>query len=154
MTSGRRSLQFRNFDEINDEVARLLEGCSTVGSWTLGQICNHLATVTRRILNAPVNGPHDTSLRVSEEQRDRVLSTGVLPEGISLPGGLAPPEDMDAREAARFLRQTLADFAAAPGPFAPHRLFGTLSRDQWNRLVCVHCAHHLSFAIPTIDEAS
>lgn len=154
MTPGRRSLQFHNFDEINADVDRLLDGCSTVGNWSLGQICNHLATVTRRILNTPVDGPHDTSLRVSAEQRDRVLTTGVLPEGIALPGGLATPGEMDPREAARFLRQTLADFAATPGPLAPHRLFGPLSRDQWDRLVCIHCAHHLSFAIPTIEEAS
>ena len=149
MTPGRRRLVYEDFEAINADVERLLEGCTTVGRWTLGQICNHLATVTRRVLAAPVDGPHDTSLRVGEAQRDQVLSTGALPEGLPLPGGLGDPEDVDPREAARSLREVLQEMEKAPGPLAPHRIFGPLDMAQWRRLVCVHCAHHLSFAVPT-----
>ena len=76
MTPGRRALDYASFDDIHADVRRLLEGCTTVGSWTLGQILDHLATVTDRVLAAPVDGPHDTSLRVPPERRDEVLASG------------------------------------------------------------------------------
>jgi hypothetical protein len=148
MTPGRRTLNYQDFDAIHADVDRLVEGCATVGGWTLGQILHHLATVTNRVLATPVDGPHDTSQRVSPERRDEVLATGRLPGGIPLPAGLGQPEDVDPREGARLLREALAAMAAAPGPLAPHRVFGHLDRDGWRRLVCVHCAHHLSFATP------
>ena len=45
MTPGRRAIQFESLDEIMPEVDRLLEGHTTVGNWSLAQICRHLATV-------------------------------------------------------------------------------------------------------------
>ncbi|WP_165251143.1 DUF1569 domain-containing protein [Paludisphaera soli] len=150
MTPGRRELHFQHFDEISADLDRLLKGHDSVGGWSLGQILDHLATVTRRTLEAPADSPQakDLSLRVSDAQRDQVFATGKLPEGIPLPGTLGAPEDCDPSEAADRLRAALADFEASPGPAAPHRLFGPLSKDQWRRLIGIHCAHHLSFAIP------
>ena len=37
----------------------------------------------------------------------------------------------------------------SPGPAIPHRIFGPLTREEWHRLQLIHCAHHLSFAVPT-----
>ena len=42
----RRMLDFASMDEIMPDVARLLEGHSTIGQWTLAQILHHLATST------------------------------------------------------------------------------------------------------------
>lgn len=148
MTPGRRPLQFQDFDAIQADVERLLQGHATVGGWTLGQILDHLATVARRVLQAPADAPHDLSLRVSDAQREQVFSTGVLPEGIPMPAGLGAPEDADPAQAAGRLRAALADLEASPGPAAPHRLFGPLDKDGWRRLTCIHCAHHLSFVVP------
>ena len=152
MTPGRRTLSYQDFDAINADVERLLQGCSTVGTWSLGQICDHLATVTERALNLPPDGPHDTSLRVPDEKRAEVFATGRLPEGIPLPAALTPPTEVDAAQAAGRLRRALAAMGEATGPLAPHRLFGPLEMDQWRRLVCIHCAHHLSFAVPSGGE--
>ncbi len=44
MTEGRRPLRFHSFDEIMPDVERLLAGHRTVGHWSLGQICHHLAS--------------------------------------------------------------------------------------------------------------
>jgi hypothetical protein len=34
------------------------------------------------------------------------------------------------------------------GRFDEHPLLGRLSPSQWERFHCLHCAHHLSFAVP------
>jgi len=48
MTPGRRTLRYESLDEVMPDVERLLEGHTTVGTWSLAQICRHLATVMRR----------------------------------------------------------------------------------------------------------
>ena len=39
----RRTLEFARLDDVMPEVDRLLAGHTTVGNWSLGQICNHLS---------------------------------------------------------------------------------------------------------------
>ena len=148
MNPDRRPLQYENLDAIMPDVERLLAGHSTVGSWTLGQICEHLATVTKRAVDLPASTQHDPSSRLSDEQKRQVFATGQLPEGMPLPLMLKTPDAVDASEGAKQLREVLAYYQGSPGPVAPHRLFGPLTKGEWDRLVCIHCAHHLSFAIP------
>ena len=149
MNPDRRPLQFASFDEIVPEVHRLIGGHRTVGHWTLGQICNHLATVNRLLVDAPAEPRPDPALRVSEEQKQKTFATGQIPEGMQLPGQLTTPDEVDAAEAAGLLEESLAHYrASATGPVMEHRLFGKLSKDEWDRLLCIHAAHHLSFAIP------
>ena len=50
MTQGRRTLRFNSLDEVMPEVERLLKGHSTVGTWSLAQICRHLSTVMRQYM--------------------------------------------------------------------------------------------------------
>ena len=66
-----------------------------------------------------------------------------------MPSIFAPTEVLGDREEARGLRDAIAHYrASATGPLAPHRVFGPLTKAEWDRLQCIHCAHHLSFAIP------
>ena len=39
-------------------------------------------------------------------------------------------------------------FRSSPGPFDAHPLVGRMTPRQWEQFHCVHCAHHLSFALP------
>jgi hypothetical protein len=149
MTEGRRSLHFASFDEIMPDVERLLTGHRTVGRWSLGQICRHLATTMRRVIDLPADTPIDPSQWVAPERKQAVLESGQLPEGIPAPPLAEPPSDLDPREEAEALRQALDYFRSSPGPVVPHRIFGPLSRDEWERLQLIHSAHHLSFAIPS-----
>ena len=57
MTQGRRTLRFNSLDEVMPDVERLLEGHSTVGNWSLAQICRHLSTVMRRVVDLPASTP-------------------------------------------------------------------------------------------------
>ncbi len=148
MTSGRRTLRYASFDEVMPDVERLLEGHATVGTWSLAQICRHLGIVLRRVVDLPASTPHDPSQWVGEEQKRRVLESGILPEGLPGPPEIMPGETEGEREEAERLRAAIAHYRASSGPAIPHRLFGPLTRAEWDRLQLFHLAHHLSFAVP------
>jgi hypothetical protein len=149
MTSGRRTLRYSSLDEVMPDVEQLLEnGHSTVGTWTLPQICRHLGTVMRRVVDLPASTPADPSQWVGEDQKREVLDSGLIPEGLPAPPEVLPVGNFDAREEAEGLRQAIAYYKASPGPVIPHRIFGPLTKEEWDRLQLIHVAHHLSFAIP------
>lgn len=152
MTPGRRTLHFQDLDDIMPDVDRLLDGHTTVGNWSLAQICRHLATVMRRVVDLPASTPHDSSQWVGEEQKRQVFDSGMLPEGLATPPQVLPADTHGDREEAEGLRQAIAHYRASPGPVIPHRLFGPLSKDEWDRLQLIHFAHHLSFAVPLESE--
>lgn len=84
----------------------------------------------------------------------------VLKHGLMLmaktPKGKAPtaPEIDQVRQAGTppttwendlaLLRQLLERIAKDPEPFAPHPLFGQMTRKQWGRMVYIHMDHHIS----------
>ncbi len=146
MTPGRRTLNFGTFDEIMPDVERLLEGSTTVGNWSLAQICRHLATVLRRVVDLPATTPQDPSQWVGDEQKRRVLESGMAEEGIQGPQEVMPTEVLGEREEAEGLRSAIAHYKASGGPVIPHRRFGPLTKAEWDQLQLIHCAHHLSFA--------
>jgi hypothetical protein len=142
-------LSYKNFDEIMPDVERLLKGNTTVGQWSLAEICNHLATVMRRVADAPASTPIDPSKWVSEEQKRRVFDSGMLPEGLPSTQENLPANVGSTADEAERLRKTIAHYKASSGPVIAHRLFGPLSKPEWDRLQLIHFAHHLSFAVPT-----
>src|SRR5436305_3023412 len=96
MTQGRRTLRYDSLDEVMPEVERLLAGHTTVGNWSLAQICRHLATTARRVVDLPASTPSDPSRWVGEEQKRQVFETGLLPEQIPGPPEIMPPPALDA----------------------------------------------------------
>jgi hypothetical protein len=148
MRPGRRTLQFQGLDDIMPDVERLLDGHTTVGNWSLAQICRHLATVMRRVVDLPASTPHDASRWVGEERKREFFASGVVPEGIPTSPRLVPGEALGDHEETEGLRQAIAHYQASPGPVVPHVLFGFLTREEWDRFHCIHAAHHLSFAVP------
>jgi hypothetical protein len=148
MTPGRRTLAYKSFDEIMPDVERLLEGHTTVGTWSLAQLCRHTATVMRRVVDLPASTPHDPALLVGEEKKRQVFESGMIPEGLPGPPEVMPTNTHSEREEAEGLRQAIAHYKASSGPVIAHRLFGRLSKAEWHRLQLIHVAHHLSFAIP------
>ena len=151
MNPGRRTLRYASLDEVMPDVERLLRGHTTVGQWSLAQIFRHLATVMRRVVDLPASTPHDPSAWVSEERKRQVFESGMLPEGLPGPPEIMPTETLGDREEAEGLRAAIAHYRASPGPVIPHRIFGPLSRDEWDRLQLIHLAHHLSFAVPKAE---
>ena len=148
-TAGRRTLRFASFDEVMPDVEHLLEGHTTVGAWSLAEICRHLAIVLRRVVDLPASTPQDPSRWVPEQEKRQIFATGVLPEGLPAPPEILPESVRTAQEEAEGLRAAIAHFRASPGPVIAHRLFGPLSRAEWEQLQLFHLAHHLSFAVPS-----
>jgi hypothetical protein len=154
MTPGRRTLRFESLDDIMPDVDRLLAGHKTVGTWSLAQICQHVATVMRRVVDLPASTPQDPSKWVGEDQKRQVFESGVIPEGLPGPPEVIPTETLGEPEEAERLRQTIAYYKASAGPVIPHRFFGPLSKQEWERIQLIHVAHHLSFAIPVGESVA
>lgn len=142
----RRMLDFASMDQIVPEVDRLLDGHFTVGHWTLAQILHHLATSIRltslgRAGSLPAEG--------SEELRRRFFRSRQVPEGLTAPHPrLIPPADADVHVQREALQEAIRQFTSAAGPFPGHPLLGPLSKEEWSQFHCIHCAHHLGFALP------
>ena len=141
----RRNLSFTNLADIMPEVNRLLAGHTTTGNWSLGQILQHLAISIRlstRKRRDVAGGPY------SEAFRRQFFRSGRIPEGAEVPHPiLVPPADADAHAQAEALGEAIAHFADAAGPFPDHPLLGPLEKQEWSQFHCMHCAHHLSFAL-------
>ena len=145
----RRALSFSRLEEVMPEVDRLLEGHTTTGRWSLGQICNHLSTALQYTVEGfPEQAPWLLRRTVGPVAKRQVLGSGAMPEGVKLPEKYLPKPGLDPRAEAEALRATIRLFAAHAGPLADHPLFGPMSRDEWLRYHIIHCAHHLSFARP------
>ena len=148
----RRQLTFASLDDVMPDVEHLLRGHITVGQWTLGQICRHLTSTFRWLSK---RGPDATLPPVPEAIRQRLLSVGRMREGVQAPHpSLLPPPDLDGRTEADILREAITCFASVTDPLPAHPVLGPMTRDEWIRFHCIHCAHHLSFAVPSPDSPS
>jgi hypothetical protein len=149
----RRQLTYKSLDDVMPDVDRLLLGHVTVKNWSLGQICNHLATSMR----LTVEGSSSKSVKawlirytVGRLARRHLLKTKCMPENFKVPIPiLIPKSGLDDRAEAESLRATIRHFLSAEGPFRTHPIFGDLSDEEWRQFHAIHCAHHLSFAVPT-----
>jgi hypothetical protein len=151
MKSARRLVTFASLDEVMPEVQRLLRGHTTVGNWSLGQICSHLA----QGFHFTIDGfPPETRLPWLVRQTFGrfilwlILRRGRFVNGMRMPRKWEPVPGVDARAEAESLRAALQRFTAYRGPLANHPLQGPVSRDVWERFHCIHCSHHLCFAVP------
>jgi hypothetical protein len=145
---GRRPLDFDRIGAIMPDVDRLLEGHTTAGHWTLGEVCDHLARAIRLTLIGRVSP--DPATPEQEEARRAFFRDRAFPEGRAMPvAALTPDPGIDPHAAAESLRESLARLESFQGHWPTHRILGPLTRDEWLRFHCIHCAHHLSFARPS-----
>ena len=147
MTS-QRTLSVANLDQITTEVDRLLAGHVTVGEWSLGQICHHLALAlhgARRVGRCP-RPPPSRRRCASDSLRQ------VFPQAPGACGHAAESRSRRAEEAER-LRRAIEHFKQSQGPYPAHPALGPLDREEWLRFHCMHAAHRLGFAGRKHDDA-
>ena len=129
------------------EVDRLRSGHTTVGRWSLGSICDHLARSVN--LSLDPEQPNGPASREQAVYRRLFFRANAFPEGQTPPLAVQmPATDADMVVAAESLRDALARLQAHQGAFASHPMLGPLTRDEWLLFHCRHAAHHLSFAVP------
>lgn len=146
---GRRALSFADLGEVMPEVDRLMFGYRSVGTWTLGQACNHLADTLRCSLEGFGDAaPWLVRKLIGPIVKRQVFRTGKMRAGIKVPERYLPAPGLDDRAEVEALRASLRLYSESNGPFAQHPFFGELTRDDWHRLHCIHAAHHLGFLLP------
>jgi hypothetical protein len=145
-------LRYGSLDEVMPDVVRLLAGHKTVGRWSLAQICRHLGAALRLSVDRPASVQQNPSQYATADQKRRLFESGMMDEGRPMPPGVELPGSLDDRKEADSLRDAIAHYKASPGPAADHPRLGPLSRAEWDRFHCIHCAHHLSFAVPVENE--
>jgi hypothetical protein len=144
--ANRRDLSFARLDQIMPEVDRLLTGHATVGQWSLGQICHHLALALRYSAAARSPVPEPTPEQAA--LRERFFAAGKFPEGRPAPPPMEPRPGLDDQVEADRLRAAIDHFTSASGPCPTHPALGPLDHQQWAQFHCMHAAHHLGFAVP------
>jgi hypothetical protein len=147
----RRNLDFSSLEEVLRDAENLCRGHVTLGNWTLGQIFHHLATAIR---GSRRRRPDAATLPVDETFRRQVFESRRFPEGVQAPHPkLVPPGDADMSVQLEALRQAIALWSVAAGPFPDHPFMGPLNKNEWTQFHCVHCAHHLSFVVSCQDAS-
>jgi hypothetical protein len=132
------------------EVDRLLQGHSTIRNWNLGQICSHLAGAFKGSVEGfPMRPPWIIRVLFGKVAKTKILGSGKMAEGIKLPEAVLPKPGLDARAEAEALRAAVAYYVDHPEKRAPHPMFGQMTGPEWDLLHRIHCAHHLSFVLPT-----
>jgi hypothetical protein len=130
------------------EVRALLAGHETVGHWSLAQICRHLADTLNGSLDGMDLRNHRWKRRLTGKPLLLLTFRVGIPPGFTVDPALNPPAGVELSVAVQELEAALARYQAHTGSLQSHPLFGRLSRRQWDRMHCFHCAHHLSFALP------
>ena len=122
------------------------------GQWSLGQTCNHLSTALRFSIEGwPERAPWLLRRTIGPIIGRRILATGLMRDGIALrpESGMIPRPDLDDRAEAEALRGAIPYYQSHADALPEHPFFGPLSRHDWDRLHCIHFAHHLSLLHPT-----
>ena len=140
----------QTFPCVTRDVERLLEdGHTTLGRWTLAQICNHLSESIRYSLDGfpGRRAPWPARVTLGKLIGSLMLATGRIKEGVPLAGVYQPDVTLDAREQLKILAAVIERFQQAQ-QFKVQPLLGNMNRQQWERFHCIHCGHHLSFVLP------
>jgi hypothetical protein len=148
----RRELSFERLEQVMPEVDRLLDGgYDRAGQWSLGQICQHLSRTFRSTIEPePRGAPRVIRATLGSWLFRHMVRTGRMKSGVPGPRGFMPDTAVEDRAGAEELRDMIPQFLERLPQTFDHPFFGRVSRDDFLRLQCVHCAHHLSYAIPRV----
>ena len=150
--SEHRTLRFASVDDAMAEAERLAASdVRTSGSYSLGQIFEHLARTFEIVVGERFIPPASLPMRVMS----RILKPLALRKamtGYKLPSQaqsvLWPTEDLTTEEGIRRLRETYEKFRSTE-PLPKHVFFGNMTRAQHEQLQCRHFECHLGFVHPT-----
>ena len=150
----RRPLTIEKVMQIMPEVRRLLPGHRTIGQWTLAQICRHLADSFHGSMDGLDLSRHRIKRFFMAKQMLRHAIEHGIPRNYLVDPQLTPPPGLDLDDSVDALCEAIDRYVRHNGRLHAHPLFGRMDRPTWDRVHCIHSAHHLSFAIPDTTNAS
>ena len=149
---GRRKLHFNSLDDLQAEVERLAGGeVKMLGNWSLAQMFNHLAAG----LNSTIDGssfkaPFLMKLILAPLMKKKFIY-GAIPSGFKIPkdaeAQFLPSSDVELAASMSELQAAILRVKSADN-FAPHPMFGILSKEETEQFQLRHAEMHLSFAVP------
>jgi hypothetical protein len=150
LTMARRTLEFHALADAAADVRQLqTHGCEPQGTWSIGQICRHLAEFLDSSMHGFPEVPEWAKYReLGPAMLLRVLQGKRMKTGFPLPEAHQPPKEADAGIWPDRLCRLLVVAESFYGPVPPHPIFGPMSLDQWREMQLIHLAHHLSFLCP------
>ncbi|HEV8070516.1 MAG TPA: DUF1569 domain-containing protein [Planctomycetaceae bacterium] len=150
LTLHRRHLDFQTWPDLLADIDRLRQAhYDRAGNWDLSQILDHVGEGLRTALHG-IDHQAAWIIRrfIGPLILKRILSQRRMKTGIKVPQWWLPGPSHDESAAVDQFRAQVSAFQAMTTTPFPHPFFGPLTKQQWNDLVLVHAAHHLSFLIP------
>lgn len=154
----RRRLKFHSLDQLLGDAVMLQRlGYDRLGTWSLGQVCDHLAaTMDCSIDGFGFKAPLPIRM-IAPLFKPRLMDPDRgFPAGVKFPAKAAPmlePNALsDGQGIARLdiaIARLRSDERRVPSP-----LLGPLTGAEWDILHCNHAALHLSFLVPKVPVDS
>ncbi len=138
------SRRFTSFDDVIAAIGGDLPVATS--PWTTSQHLVHCAqSIEYTISGYPQMKPAVVRATIGKLVKRRFLARGEMSHDTAAPVAGAPALDatVPVASAKVRLRVAIAAFHAHGGPFAPHLVYGRCSRDEYERLQCMHVADHL-----------
>lgn len=145
----RRELLFKDWDAVVADVEKLhADGYVMAGSWSLGQICNHLGVVMEVAVDGgPAVVPKPVQMILRWWYLPGIIKRKPTNARFPAPKFAAQEHPIEDAIGLERLRKAIARFNAADH-YHPNPAFGVLARDQYQVMQLWHCEHHLSFLVP------
>ncbi|MBC8355020.1 MAG: DUF1569 domain-containing protein [Planctomycetes bacterium] len=150
---GRRELQFQSLDDVLADLDQLASGeVKTLGNWSLGQICGHLAAGMSSALDGSSFNPPFIFRLIGPFMKKKFL-TGKMPTGFKIPkaaeGQFLPSNDVETEAAVGELRSAIERLkAASDADLVRHPMFGEMTKHEAEQFHLRHAEMHLSFVVP------
>jgi hypothetical protein len=147
--SARRTVRYATLSEVIHDAEQLVGNHHTVGQWSFGQICQHLA----KTMNASIDGfgftaPWWVRWVLAPMIKNSFLTKPMKP-GFKLPqrgAALLPDDTVTAEDGLRQLKAAVERLNHEL-PNAPHPAFGLLATEEAMQMHLRHCELHMSFIV-------
>lgn len=148
--SARRTTRYSTLSEVVQDAEYLLGNHHTVGNWSFGQICQHLA----KTMNAAIDGygfmaPWWARWLIAPWVKNSFLTKPMRP-GFKLPkaaAALLPDDSITADDGLRQLKAAVERLSHET-PTAPHPFLGKQASEEAIQAQLRHCELHMSFIVP------
>ena len=148
--AARRTVRYSMLSEIVQDAEHLIGNHHTVGNWSFGQICQHLAKgMTASIDGFGSKAPWWARWLIAPLVKNSFLTKPMKP-GFKLPksaAALLPDDVVPAEEGLRLLKVAVERLSHET-PTAPHPFLGKLATEETIQVHLRHSELHMSFIIP------